>query len=136
MVLARQFAEVTDRLPVRSGLCGRGHVHTRRNRFGPADTARTAEVTEQFLTAATTGDLEGLLAILAPDVTWTTTAAARSRAVAHRRPAGRRDRASGVRDRAAWIESAPSGRIQHTCRNPIGQKPHPTAGIGVVAMRA
>ncbi|WP_280401263.1 RNA polymerase sigma factor SigJ [Nocardia carnea] len=50
----------------------RGHVHARRNRFGPVDSARTAALTEQFLTAATTGDLDGLLAILAPDATWTT----------------------------------------------------------------
>ncbi|TVT55728.1 sigma-70 family RNA polymerase sigma factor [Amycolatopsis rhizosphaerae] len=50
----------------------RRHVQARRRRFGPADAARTAEVTERFLTAAATGDLEGLLSMLAPDVTWTT----------------------------------------------------------------
>ncbi|MGV9409482.1 RNA polymerase sigma factor SigJ [Nocardia sp. NPDC003693] len=50
----------------------RGHVHARRNRFGPVDTARTAELTGRFLDAAASGDLAGLLAMLAPDVTWTT----------------------------------------------------------------
>ncbi|WP_433562859.1 RNA polymerase sigma factor SigJ [Nocardia sp. CA-151230] len=50
----------------------RAHVHARRNRFGPVDSARTADLTERFLTAATTGDLSGLLALLAPDVAFTT----------------------------------------------------------------
>ncbi|MFE9327894.1 RNA polymerase sigma factor SigJ [Nocardia sp. NPDC052278] len=50
----------------------REYVHARRNRFGPVDAARTAELTAQFMTAATTGDLAGLLAMLAPNVTWTT----------------------------------------------------------------
>ncbi|HTI74256.1 MAG TPA: RNA polymerase sigma factor SigJ [Mycobacterium sp.] len=49
----------------------REHVHARRKRFGPVDTERTAQVTEQFLSAAATGDMDGLLALLAPGVTWT-----------------------------------------------------------------
>lgn len=49
----------------------RAHVQARRKRFAPVDAARTARITEQFLTATTTGDLDGLLALLAPDVTWT-----------------------------------------------------------------
>ena len=49
----------------------REHVHARRNRFGPVDTERTAQITEQFLTAAATGDMEGLMALLAPSATWT-----------------------------------------------------------------
>ncbi|TQS30599.1 nuclear transport factor 2 family protein [Microbispora sp. KK1-11] len=40
-------------------------------RFEPADAATTARITERFMTAASTGDLEGLLSLLAPDVTWT-----------------------------------------------------------------
>ncbi|RZQ62315.1 RNA polymerase sigma factor SigJ [Amycolatopsis suaedae] len=48
----------------------REHVRARRRRFEPADAATTTRITEQFLTAATTGDLDGLLALLAPDVTW------------------------------------------------------------------
>ncbi|KUH86188.1 MULTISPECIES: RNA polymerase sigma-70 factor [unclassified Mycobacterium] len=49
----------------------RAHVQSRRKRFGPVDERRTAQITEQFLTAAATGDVEGLMALLAPGVTWT-----------------------------------------------------------------
>jgi RNA polymerase sigma-70 factor (ECF subfamily) len=49
----------------------REHVHARRTRFGPVDTARTAQITQQFMTAANTGDMDGLLSLLAPDATWT-----------------------------------------------------------------
>jgi RNA polymerase sigma-70 factor (TIGR02957 family) len=49
----------------------REHVQARRKRFEPVDAATTARITEQFMTATTTGDLAGLLALLAPDVTLT-----------------------------------------------------------------
>ncbi|MCV7282661.1 RNA polymerase sigma factor SigJ [Mycolicibacterium flavescens] len=49
----------------------RDHVHARRNRFGPVDAERTTQITEQFLQAAATGDMAGLMALLAPRVTWT-----------------------------------------------------------------
>ncbi|MFG2867405.1 sigma factor-like helix-turn-helix DNA-binding protein [Streptomyces sp. NPDC048338] len=49
----------------------RGHVRARRKRFAPVDAVTTARITEQFLTAATTCDLDGLLSLLTPDVTWT-----------------------------------------------------------------
>ncbi|HYZ67654.1 MAG TPA: RNA polymerase sigma-70 factor [Mycobacterium sp.] len=49
----------------------REHVHARRKRFEPVDAARTTELTEQFLTAASTGDLGGLISMLAPDAVWT-----------------------------------------------------------------
>jgi RNA polymerase sigma-70 factor (ECF subfamily) len=49
----------------------REHVHARRKRFEPADAAMTTQITEQFMTAASTGDVEGLLSMLAPDATWT-----------------------------------------------------------------
>jgi RNA polymerase sigma-70 factor (ECF subfamily) len=62
----------------------REHVHARRKRFEPATTAETAKVTEQFMTAATTGDLEGLMSLLAPEVTWT--ADSGGKASAARRP--------------------------------------------------
>ena len=48
----------------------REHVQARRKRFEPVDAAHTAEITEQFMTAAATGDMDGLLAMLAPDATW------------------------------------------------------------------
>ena len=50
----------------------REHVQARRRRFEPIDTATTAQITEQFMKAADTGDLEGLLSMLAPDATWIT----------------------------------------------------------------
>ncbi|WP_372667935.1 RNA polymerase sigma factor SigJ [Amycolatopsis kentuckyensis] len=49
----------------------REHVHARRKRFEPADTASTARITEQFMAATATGDFAGLLSLLAPDATWT-----------------------------------------------------------------
>lgn len=49
----------------------REHVQSRRRRFEPVDPERSAQITTEFLTAAATGDLEGLLAMLAPDVVFT-----------------------------------------------------------------
>jgi RNA polymerase sigma-70 factor (ECF subfamily) len=49
----------------------REHVQARRKRFEPVDATKTAEITEQFMTAASTGDMEGLLSLLAPDATLT-----------------------------------------------------------------
>ncbi len=62
----------------------REHVHARRNRFGPVDAERTSQITEQFLAAASTGDMEGLLSLLAPGATWT--ADHGGKATATRRP--------------------------------------------------
>jgi RNA polymerase sigma-70 factor (ECF subfamily) len=61
----------------------REHVQARRKRFEPVDDT-TAQITEQFMAAAATGDLEGLLSMLAPDVTWT--ADSGGKATAARRP--------------------------------------------------
>jgi RNA polymerase sigma-70 factor (ECF subfamily) len=47
----------------------RGHVHARRKRFAPVDPDESTRITEQFLAAAATGDMDGLMALLAPDVT-------------------------------------------------------------------
>ncbi|MGI5519841.1 RNA polymerase sigma factor SigJ [Micromonospora sp. CA-259024] len=62
----------------------RKHVQARRSRFGPIDTARTAELTDRFMTAATTGDMDGLLAMLTPDATWTTDSGGKASAAALR----------------------------------------------------
>ncbi|RRS01323.1 RNA polymerase sigma-70 factor [Glycomyces terrestris] len=62
----------------------RQHVHARRKRFAPPDAAVTARVTEQFMSAAATGDLEGLLALLAPDAVWTADSGGKT--TASRRP--------------------------------------------------
>jgi len=62
----------------------REHVHARRKRFEPVDSAQAAKITEQFLTAAATGDMDGLMALLAQDVT--SIADGGGRAGAARRP--------------------------------------------------
>ena len=62
----------------------REHVQARRKRFEPVDARRPPEITEQFLTAAATGDMEGLLSMLAPDATWTADSGGKAT-----RPAGR-----------------------------------------------
>jgi RNA polymerase sigma-70 factor (ECF subfamily) len=62
----------------------REHVQARRKRFEPVDAAATAEITEQFMAAAATGDLQGLLSMLAPDAIWT--ADSGGKASAARRP--------------------------------------------------
>jgi len=49
----------------------REHVHARRKRFGPVDAERTQQITERFLTAAATGDMDDLMSLLAPNATWT-----------------------------------------------------------------
>ncbi|WP_179469259.1 RNA polymerase sigma-70 factor [Mycolicibacterium vinylchloridicum] len=49
----------------------REHVHSRRRRFEPLDPQRSEQITAQFLMAAATGDLEGLMSLLAPDVVFT-----------------------------------------------------------------
>ncbi len=62
----------------------REHVQARRKRFEPVDSAQTAQITEQFMTAAATGDMERLLSMLAPDATWTTDSGGQVKAI--RRP--------------------------------------------------
>lgn len=49
----------------------RQHVQSRRKRFEPVDPQYSAELTTRFFTAAATGDLDGLMAMLTPDVVWT-----------------------------------------------------------------
>jgi RNA polymerase sigma-70 factor, ECF subfamily len=68
----------------------REHVHARRKRFEPVDPARTAQITEQFMTAAATGDVDGLMSLLAPDAVWT--ADSGGKASAARRPVVGADR--------------------------------------------
>jgi RNA polymerase sigma-70 factor (ECF subfamily) len=72
----------------------REHVQSRRKRFEPVDAAATAQITEQFMTAATTGDLEGLMAMLAPDATWT--ADSGGKATAARRPVVGADKVAAI----------------------------------------
>ena len=62
----------------------REHVQSRRKRFEPVDSKVSIDITTQFLMAAATGDLDGLMAVLAPDVVWT--ADSDGKASAARRP--------------------------------------------------
>lgn len=69
-----EIAEMLDRTPAavrQIAHRAREHVRARRPRYH-ADPLQRREVTERFLTAAIGGDLDALLAVLAPDVTlWT-----------------------------------------------------------------
>ncbi len=49
----------------------REHVRARRRRFDTVDPQRNAQITAQFLATAASGDVEALMAMLAPDATWT-----------------------------------------------------------------
>ncbi|MEU7530577.1 RNA polymerase sigma factor SigJ [Saccharothrix sp. NPDC042600] len=71
----------------------RSHVQARRKRFEPVDAAVTARITEQFVTAATTGDFDGLVTLLAEDVTWTADSGGKTTAA--RRPVVGADRVAG-----------------------------------------
>ncbi|MER7858797.1 RNA polymerase sigma factor SigJ [Amycolatopsis japonica] len=62
----------------------REHVQARRKRFAPADAVTTARITEKFMAAAATGNLEELLSLLAPEATWTADSGGKT--IAARRP--------------------------------------------------
>ncbi|MCB9441955.1 MAG: RNA polymerase sigma-70 factor [Mycolicibacterium sp.] len=62
----------------------RSHVQSRRRRFEPVDAAMSAELVTSFFAAAATGDVQTLMAMLAPDVVWT--ADSDGKASAARRP--------------------------------------------------
>jgi RNA polymerase sigma-70 factor, ECF subfamily len=61
----------------------REHVHARRPRFD-VDAGQQRQVTQQFLAAAAGGDLDGLMTVLAPDVTLVTDGGGKAQAA--RRP--------------------------------------------------
>ena len=62
----------------------REHVQARRKRFDPVDPKLSMELTTQFFATAATGDLDGLMSMLAPDVVWTADSAGKVSAA--RRP--------------------------------------------------
>lgn len=62
----------------------REHVRARRKRFGAGDPQQSMALTTQFLAAAATGDVSGLMELLAPDVVWTADSAGKVSAA--RRP--------------------------------------------------
>lgn len=49
----------------------REHVQSRRRRFEPVAPDRSEQITTEFLTAAASGDVAALMAVLAPDVAFT-----------------------------------------------------------------
>ncbi|MBV9919238.1 MAG: RNA polymerase sigma factor SigJ [Pseudonocardia sp.] len=94
----------------------REHVHARRKRYEPAGSAVTSRVIAQFMTAATTGDLTGLLAVLAPSVTWT--ADGGGKASAARRPVvGAEKTAALVLGLFQQMERVPDARLEWTVCN-------------------
>jgi RNA polymerase sigma-70 factor (ECF subfamily) len=89
----------------------REHVQARRRRFGPVDRNRVTDITERFMTAAGTGDMDGLLELLAPDVTWT--ADSGGKATAARRPiVGARRVAIVLRRFFALADTTPGVRLE------------------------
>lgn len=89
----------------------REHVQARRKRFEPVDAATTSRITEQFMTATATGDLDGLLSLLAPDATFT--ADSGGKAIATRRPVvGAQKVAAFVMDLFRTGQRTPDVRIE------------------------
>lgn len=70
----------------------REHVQSRRKRFQPVDVKTSTEITMRFFTAASTGDIDGLMEMLAPDVVWTADSAGKRSAA--RRPVSGAERVS------------------------------------------
>jgi RNA polymerase sigma-70 factor, ECF subfamily len=68
----------------------REHVRARRKRFEPVDAKQSLELTAQFFAAASTGDVDALIAMLSPDVVWT--ADSDGKVSAARRPVAGADR--------------------------------------------
>jgi RNA polymerase sigma-70 factor (ECF subfamily) len=95
----------------------REHVQARRKRFEPVDAVTTAQITEQFMAAAATGNVEGLLSVLAPDVTWT--ADSGGKATAARRPiVGAAKVAAVILAMFRWRQRTPDVRIETVnCNN-------------------
>jgi RNA polymerase sigma-70 factor, ECF subfamily len=62
----------------------REHVHARRRRFAPIDPEQNARITEEFMIAAASGDVQTVMSMLASDVVYT--ADSGGKASAARRP--------------------------------------------------
>jgi RNA polymerase sigma-70 factor (ECF subfamily) len=94
----------------------REHVHARRKRFEPLDPQQTAQIVDEFLTASTTGDLDKLISMMAPDVTWT--ADSGGKASAARRPVVGADKvARAVMGLMKLGSRLPDVRIEQTVCN-------------------
>ncbi|CAN3131089.1 RNA polymerase sigma factor SigJ [Mycobacterium sp. smrl_JER01] len=94
----------------------REHVHARRKRFGPVDSRRTAQITEKFLTAAATGDMEDLVSMLAPGATWIVDHGGKATAV--RRPVVGARRVAAIMARAFQVaRNTPQMRFERAVYN-------------------
>jgi RNA polymerase sigma-70 factor (ECF subfamily) len=93
----------------------RAHVRSRRRRFAPTD-KQAEEITARFLLAASDGDVEALVQLLAPDAVWTSDGGGKVSAA--RRPVFGADRVARV---AAGLARAagefPDMRLEITSYN-------------------
>ena len=92
----------------------RRHVQARRKRFEPVDQDRSLEITAKFFTAASTGDVDGLLEMLAPNVVWT--ADSDGKATAARKPVMGADKIAKLLVGMARI-TAETGRVEPAMYN-------------------
>ena len=92
----------------------RRHVQARRKRFEPVDQDRSLEITAKFFTAASTGDVDGLLEMLAPNVVWT--ADSDGKATAARKPVMGPDKIAKLLVGMARI-TAETGRVEPAMYN-------------------
>lgn len=92
----------------------REHVHARRKRYEPIDSAVSEALTAQFLLTAATGDIAGLVEMLAPDVVWTADSAGKVSAA--RRPVRGADRVARLII-GLFRMSGEQGRVEYTTYN-------------------
>ena len=92
----------------------REHVHARRKRYEPIDSAVSEALTAQFLLTAATGDVAGLVEMLAPDVVWTADSAGKVSAA--RRPVRGADRVARLII-GLFGMSGEQGRVEYTTYN-------------------
>ncbi|BBZ12401.1 RNA polymerase sigma-70 factor [Mycobacterium branderi] len=88
----------------------REHVQARRRRFTP-DPEASARITAEFMAAASSGNVQTVMSMLAPDVTWT--ADGGGKATAARRPViGAEKVARAVIGLVRWAARIPEVRIE------------------------
>ncbi|MCV7191928.1 RNA polymerase sigma-70 factor [Mycolicibacterium brumae] len=92
----------------------RAHVHARRRRYEPVDAETSEQLTISFFTAAATGDLDGLMGMLAPEVVWT--ADSDGKASAARRPVSGAERVARLIIGLVRL-GGPEGRVESAMYN-------------------
>lgn len=92
----------------------RQHVQSRRRRFEPVDPQFSAELTTRFFAAAATGDLDGLMSMLTPDVVWT--ADSDGKVSAARRPVAGAERVARLAMGLVRL-GGPDGRVEPAVYN-------------------